>query len=181
MIITYKSLIENGAPADQAVKFQELFPEGAEVNLENLDIVLKANLNIDGLARQFLKGEALAEYEKIRNSAYAEYEKIRDSAYEEYKKVHDSAYAEYEKIRNSAYAEYEKVRNSAYAEYEKIRDFACEEYKKVSDSACAECKKISDLARADFQRKRVEAFQNAIKIKEGDKKTARNGLKKEDW
>ena len=78
--------------------------------------------------------DALAEYDKIRNSAWFEHDKICNSALVEYNKICNSAWSEYNKICNSARSEYEKIRDSAWSEYEKIRDSAWLDIKnKVDD------------------------------------------------
>jgi len=96
-----------------------------------------------GIVEGLLNEEALAAYEKIRQSARAKYEKIEQSAWDEYKKIEQSARAKYEKIRQSACDEYEKIRRSVWDEYEKIRQSVCDEYEKIEQPARAEYEIIS--------------------------------------
>jgi len=119
MIITYKSLVESGASVDQIVKFQELFPDGFEINRENIKKALDANFNVDWWATHFLNESELAEYEKTRKALFAEHEKICDAAFNDYEKICSEAYAKFNEACAEAWREYRKVEKAAWADYQK--------------------------------------------------------------
>ena len=83
--------------------FEKTFPNGGEVNLENVTIATENGLDISWAAQYLLCPTALKDYEAIRAPAWKDYEAIRDTALKDYEAIRDTAWKDYEAIRATAF------------------------------------------------------------------------------
>jgi len=111
--ISAKRLEAAGACSDQVRLFRDTFGDKlVKINAENWAKAGEVGLDRFWLTR-FLKGPALAEYERVAGAAWAECERACDAAWAECERVRGAAWAECERVRGPARAEYERVRGAA--------------------------------------------------------------------
>ena len=111
--ISAKRLEAAGACAGQVQLFRDTFGDKpVRINAENWAKAGEVGLDRFWLTR-FLKGPALAEYERVAGAAWAEYERVRGAAWAECERVCGAAWAEYERVRGPALAECERAREAA--------------------------------------------------------------------
>ena len=123
--ITAEMLRDRNCHVDSIETFNELFPDGLEINSEQdaveTAVKVSSEFGWDLAPHYFLNAAGCKEYEKAETLAREEYQKADASAWEEYERAIDRAWAEYQKAKDVAWAEHKKAVAPARAERESTR------------------------------------------------------------
>jgi hypothetical protein len=95
MRITIEMLQAKNIHPDQIKLFSKLFPNGTGVTYGNIEIAMKAGLDIDMMAKKLLPHMAWAEYIHLEELAWTEYKHLEKPAWDEYKRIQGQVRAEY--------------------------------------------------------------------------------------
>lgn len=80
MRVTYEMLINKKACTENAEKFRERWPDGAETTAENFVEAQRINLNLEWFAESFLTATALDAYHQATAPALAACEQAKATA-----------------------------------------------------------------------------------------------------
>jgi len=101
--ITKEMLQSHGACADQLDNFSAMFPDGAEVTVENCEAV-SSEFDWSCTAALLPCASARAEYDRASASARAEYDRASASAFDEYARACASAMDQCRRMRARTFA-----------------------------------------------------------------------------
>ena len=108
--ITVRDL--RGACGRDVDLFDSMFPGGAEINAQNIDLYMAAGLKVWWLTR-LIPIAARSEHETADEAAWQEKENADDAAQREKEKALDPVWNDYDKARAAAIAEYAKAATHA--------------------------------------------------------------------
>ncbi len=119
LVITAKQLEAMKACEKQIRIFREKFGESvsftSEAEAKETAAIFAAVFDFDWAAKNMLREEAWAEYERATGAALAEYERATGPALAEYERATGPAWAEYKRATGAARAEYERATGAAFA------------------------------------------------------------------
>ena len=121
--VTIALLRSMGAGCPGIAEFERVFPQGAEITLENCIKAAEERLNIVWFARSVLTDLAREEFNKAADLAYAEFNKATAPALATYHKATAPIFERDEKylrVIDTTWAEYLKVVASAFWEVNQV-------------------------------------------------------------